>query len=94
MSIHVTISSAETVNNGTLEIDEPRAVQIMAAAGAPSTIKAFSGEVWTIVAEVDLFIEFGQTPTGSGPLRRRMKAGDIRQWMCGRTNNAVAFALS
>lgn len=94
MSIHVTLSSPVTVNLTSLLQDVPRQVQAMTAAGVVSTIAGRAGEVWTVRAFADVFVEFGRTPapTGSGTLRHSMPSGDVRQWVCTEDGQLVAFA--
>jgi nicotinamide mononucleotide (NMN) deamidase PncC len=94
MSIYVTISCAATANLGALSLSVPRAALAMTAAATPSTERAASGEVWTIVAEADVFVEFGETPNGTGPLRHRMRQGDVRQWVASAARERVAFAIT
>lgn len=92
MSIYVTIGAVATVNNVALQIAAPRAVQAMTAAGQASTIQASQGEIWTVVAEAAVFVEFGSNPdAASGKMRRRMLAGERCEFAASANGERVAF---
>ena len=90
MSIFAELSS----NGGALESSVPLGSEAPASATATTLAVTNPGQIWTITAEVDLYIEFGSTPNGSGTPRRRMKAGTTRQFIAQRVGEKVAWSAS
>lgn len=93
MSINIEISGASGRGAAALATTATRASESLTAAATASTSVAQPGEMWTITAEADVFVEFGTAPTGADP-RCRMKSGSTRQWFASRVNEKVAFATS
>ena len=93
MTIHITLSSAAAQGAAADATAAAVASETLSSAGAASTTTAQPGQLWTITAEADLFVQFGAAPTGVAP-RWRMKAGDTRQWFAASSNEKVSFATS
>lgn len=91
MSINITLGEAGAVGVARLPVGAARASETLSSAGTASTAIARSNEVWTIVAEADVWVEFGTNPNGAGAGRWRMRAGHVRQFTVTAPGERVAF---
>jgi hypothetical protein len=91
MSINITLSEAGLVGTARLPTASARASETLASAGTASAALGRANEIWTIVAEVDVWVEFGANPNGAGAGRWRMRSGHVRQFTVTAPGERVAF---
>lgn len=93
MTINITIADNYAQGPAVLARSAARVSETLSTPGTASTASASPGEVWTITAEADVWVQFGTAPTGVGP-RWRMKAGETRQWFATVAAEKAAYATS
>lgn len=96
MSINITLGPAAVLGNAMLPYSIPRVSETVSTAGTASTATAQGGELWTVTAEADVFVEFAASPTpdGAGTTRHRIKSGQTRQFIARTSGERVAFATT
>ena len=88
MSIHAVLNPYAD-----LPFSEVRASEDLTTPGTPSTIEGKQGEIWTITAKADCYVEFGTAPDGAGN-RWFLSKGDCRQLHVKFPGEKVAYALT
>lgn len=93
MTINISLAGGARVNVSDLvDAASCAASETLSSAGTASAATAQGNQIWVITAEVDLWVQFGVTPTGVAP-RFRMKSGETRMFRAS-AGQKVAFATT
>lgn len=91
MTIHITLGAAGPVGSATVLYSQPRVSETVSSAGTQSTARGQAGEVWSVTATVDLFVEIAVGADGAGTTRHRLAANERREFLVTVPGEGIAF---